>query len=315
MALAKHAYERAAALEPASSQTGLSFGVGLTATIATDRTKRGDHRVAVASYDTLGVFQLELVLTKSVRDRLQEEALVSQLLLYVICLASGVRAPTDGLQDGLLAREKLTSQFIPHLPWHAEANQTPKLVHIDHHARVSLHTTYPRALILSGSFDPLHAGHLELAKAASDHSGRPATFELALNNADKGEINLARAYSRVTQFIDDAPVVLSYSPLFVDKAHYFPKSTFVVGADTASRLVDTRFYDHSDSAMFAALTTLQDAGCNFLVASRKSARSQRLIQLADLSIPEGFEDMFTGLEFRMDISSSQLRRAASTSTD
>ncbi|MEM7737777.1 MAG: hypothetical protein AAF267_18520, partial [Deinococcota bacterium] len=187
--------------------------------------------------------------------------------------------------------------------------------YIDECARASARQSCPRALVLPGSFDPLHAGHLELAKAASDHSGRPATFELTLSNADKGEIDLLRAYSRITQFVGDAPVALSRSSLFVDKAQIFPESIFVVGADTAARLVNTRFYNHSEQDMYTALATLREQGCSFLVASRISVHSQQLVELADLSIPVEFKDMFTGLEFRMDISSSQLRRAASTSAD
>ncbi|MEM7738891.1 MAG: hypothetical protein AAF267_24245, partial [Deinococcota bacterium] len=117
VALAKHAHKRVGVLEPTSLQTGLRFGVGLTATIATDRSKRGDHRVAVASYDSLGITQLELVLTKGARDRWQEETLVSQLLLYVISLASGVCAPTEDLLEGLLPSEQVSIQFQPHVSW------------------------------------------------------------------------------------------------------------------------------------------------------------------------------------------------------
>jgi hypothetical protein len=52
---------------------------------------------------------------------------------------------------------------------------------------------------------------------------------------------------RVTQFTaTDTPVVVTSAPLFVNKAALFPRSLFVVGADTAARLVLPKYYGDSE---------------------------------------------------------------------
>ena len=44
--------------------------------------------------------------------------------------------------------------------------------------------------VLSGSFNPLHNGHLELLKKAHATSGKEKmVFELSVDNKDKGEVD------------------------------------------------------------------------------------------------------------------------------
>lgn len=319
--LAKGALTRARRLEPNSH----AFGVGLTATIATGRQKRGEHRMALATWDSMGSLQLTLTLDKGKRDRAQEETLLSRLLLYALALAAGARTPASYLLADITAEDHLTQTFVPHDHWRAfaegtargtvaegtvaeetVAEETVPLVHIAD--GIATPATQLRGLVLvSGSFNPLHEGHLELARSASEHVGVPACFELPLANADKAPIDLVRAYGRVQQFAGVAPLVLSHTPLFADKARLFPESTFVVGADTAARLVDPRFYDDDPQKMCDALEQLRRAGCQVLVAGRLDRASQRFVELADIEVPASVAGLFTSLDFRHDISSTALR--------
>jgi hypothetical protein len=54
----------------------------------------------------------------------------------------------------------------------------------------------------------------------------------------------------------------------VDKARIFPGCWFVVGADTAERIVDPRFYGGDRDSMLLALDAIRRKGCRFLVAPR-----------------------------------------------
>ena len=105
-----------------------------------------------------------------------------------------------------------------------------------------------------------------------------------------------------------APILLSRAPLFSLKAQLFPQSTFVLGVDTAQRVLETRFYGHRYENMLAALADLHARGCNFLVAGR--LQDERFMTLADLELPPAFQSMFSAIpedKFRVDISSTEIR--------
>lgn len=74
-------------------------------------------------------------------------------------------------------------------------------------------------------------------------------FELSIGNADKGLLPLEEIKRRVAQFTQAGlPLVVTQAPLFSQKAELFPKSMFVVGYDTAVRLVRADYYG-DDTAM------------------------------------------------------------------
>lgn len=168
----------------------------------------------------------------------------------------------------------------------------------------------PAGAILSGAFNPLHAGHEGMAAAAARLSGQPASFELAVVNADKGALTPAEIARRAAQFADRHTLTLSREPLFVAKAALYPGRSFVLGYDTAARLLDPRYYGGL-AALDAALATIAAHGCRFLVAGRLAADG-RFHTLADLALPPAFAALFTPIPealFRLDISSTELRRA------
>ena len=87
----------------------------------------------------------------------------------------------------------------------------------------------------------------------------------------------------------------------------FPGSTFVVGYDTAERILALRYYGNK-KAMHSALKRIQELGCRFLVAARLHGKACRTLD--DLAVPSEYSSLFSFIpesKFRMDISSGKLR--------
>jgi hypothetical protein len=115
---------------------------------------------------------------------------------------------------------------------------------------------------------------------------------------------------RLRQFAWKSPVELTRAPTFLEKSRLFPGVTFVVGADTAERLVAMKYYGHDEDRMLAALEEIGQSGGSFLVAVRVDSGG-RLLTLRDIPIPRRFVDLFAEIPehlFRLDLSSSAIRQ-------
>jgi nicotinic acid mononucleotide adenylyltransferase len=190
-----------------------------------------------------------------------------------------------------------------------------------------------RGVVLPGSFNPLHAGHVELAQAAqrkllaTTGCELPIGFEMAVANADKGDIPVATVLARVRQFAPGPggagaaglgawPVLVTNATLFGHKAELLRGCTFVIGADTAVRIVDPKYYAQDAHRMVLALQRIADCGCSFVVAGRFDAQTQRFVAAEDVlarHVPPTFRHLFVPLsesDYRNDISSTLLRQRA-----
>lgn len=184
-----------------------------------------------------------------------------------------------------------------------------RLLHVAADGQMSLHVSAPPGqLLLPGSFNPMHRGHWDLADIAGQLVGQPAAFELSVVNVDKPTLTRAEISRRLLPFNWQASVWLTRAAKFIDKAACFPGATFVVGADTALRVVLPRYYENEER-MLAAFARMRELECRFLVACRADVRGQCLRQ-GSLPIPPAFGDLFTEIapeHFRRDISSTELR--------
>lgn len=166
--------------------------------------------------------------------------------------------------------------------------------------------------VLPGSFNPLHVGHQRLRSAAADILGQDVVYELSAVNVEKALLAETDVRQRLTQFVDST-IAITRAPRFVDKAKLFPGCCFVVGFDTAERILSPSFYNDSRLQMLNALSELRELGSRFLVGGRlvPGKHAGRFVGLNELQIPAGYGDIFAGVPevaFREDISSTELRR-------
>ena len=300
--MARACYQRALLLREGNAPV---LGLACTATLATDRVKRGDHRCSLAIWDEDQAISCDLTLDKGSRDRAGEEELVSRLLVQLLARGMGIESQ---LPLGLNESEQ------PHFQAHSHASPIQRLLAGD----ISSVTVHPDGIMLAGeavsnpllpgSFSPWHYGHRELAAVAEKELGSPVAYELSVVNVDKPPLKEEEILQRIGQFRGKAILVLTRAETFHKKGKLFPGVSFVIGWDTAVRLVEPRYYDGDYSIMCRALAELGAAGTRFLVAGREDGGNFKT--LADVAVPAGLDFMFQGIPesaFRADVTSTELR--------
>jgi nicotinic acid mononucleotide adenylyltransferase len=313
IAMARTARARAKRLAP-SPGVGVGtdlVGLGATAALVSDRPRKGEHRFHIAFANSAGIAHCTCVMAKGRRDRAAEEDLVSRAIVLWLARACGIAAPSPrSLSDAdehyaetVVAAGDMAVDTIDRLL----AGELDRVT-VQPDGQMILSAPQPFVLF-PGSFNPMHEGHVLLARVAEELRQQPLAFEISVTNVDKPPLAGETVRHRLAQFAWKSPVELTRAPTFVEKSRLFPSTTFVIGADTAERLFGPKYYGDDELRMHVALEEIANSGGSFLVAVRLDA-SGRVRALKDIPVPRRYADLFTEIpehRFRFDTSSSEIR--------
>jgi hypothetical protein len=307
IAMALTVRARAARLVPAGTDL---VGLGATAALVSDRPRKGEHRFHIAFANSAGITHCTCVMAKGRRDRGAEEDLVSRAIVLWLARACGIAASSP---RSLLDADEHYAETV--VAAGAAVDTIDRLlagdldrVTVQPDGQMMLSAPQPFVLF-PGSFNPMHEGHVLLARVAEELRQQPLAFEISVTNVDKPPLAGETVRGRLSQFAWKSPVELTRAPTFLEKSRLFPSTTFVIGADTAERLVAPKYYGDDELRMHVALEEIANFGSSFLVAVRIDAVA-RVRALNDIPVPRRYADLFTEIpehRFRVDTSSSEIR--------
>jgi hypothetical protein len=282
-------------------------GLGATAALVSDRPRKGEHRFHIAFANSAGIAHCTGVLAKGRRDRAAEEDLVARAIVLWLARACGVAAASP--RSLLDADEHYAETAVASVDTIDQllAGEVDRVT-VQPDGQMMLAAPQPFVLF-PGSFNPMHAGHVLLARVAEELRQQPVAFEISVTNVDKPPLAGETVRHRLLQFAWKSPVELTRAPTFVEKSRLFPGTTFVVGVDTAERLFGPKYYGDDEARMHLALEEIANSGGSFLVAVRLDAAG-RVRALSDIPVPRRYADLFTEIpehRFRVDTSSSEIR--------
>ncbi len=295
--MATRAFEQAQERQPDTP----TAGVACTASLVSDRQKRGEHRLHVAVQSEQLTSVVSLVLHKGARDRTAEERLAADVILNQVAKACGLaeRLALDLRQDEQVQVDELR----PPQSWQDLLAANSRLA-----ASGPYDPAAPPRIVYPGAFHPIHAAHRGIAAYALAHFEGPLAYEISVVNPDKPTLDFLDMRDRAAQFAADELLLFTRAATFAEKAELFPGALFLVGADTIARIDDPRYYDHCRDFRDEAVAALAASGCRFLVFGREV--EGRFTQLSDLSLGEDLRQLckqVPGEEFRMDVSSTKIR--------
>ncbi len=272
-----------------------AVGIGCTASVATNRLRKGDYVAYIARCDSSGVWlhKMQLDALEGAANRRYhgedvDDAIVSiagdleecsELLIDVTPSAIHLllAQPYFSSEGKRFPESEFTSQVVQYA-----TDSTEKVCR----------SLYP------GAFNPAHEGHLSIAKRTN------SVFNIEINPPHKGQLSVADILQRLKCLKHHDTILTNGCPLYLDKSVRFNNHPIVLGADAFIRMLDPKWGPEPK----AMLEKFSQNGTRLMVFGREIEGKWVSADEAISRVPESATcyDIFP-VDGRWDVSSTQLR--------
>lgn len=290
-----------------------AVGLGLTCSVASVQPHRGEHRIVAAVFSETICSAISVVIPKGqgASQRKLDGTLADKIGLSMLALAIGA-LNVGQLLDFVRAHGAI-AEILPDALFLARARLLERPFFRAGARRGALSEILPRKTVfLAGAFNPPHAAHFGVAQKALETLAlrfgeyREVVFSTTVNPPHKDALTVAAMLQRIRLMEGRDFVLTEDDPLFLDKARRFPGAHFILGADALIRFLDPK-WGQPVRDMLAEFEMLQT---KFLIPGRvvdgvyvqwEQVREQFSESL------QGYDHLFIPVDFRLDLSSSQIR--------
>ncbi|MGH9462239.1 MAG: hypothetical protein ACRD1X_13535 [Vicinamibacteria bacterium] len=285
-------------------------GLAVTASVASLREHRGDHRIHVAVATPKDVLRFTETLRKGVgldaRNNDEHYATATASLL-LSCAMEGKPLHWGPLAcQPRLTDAELRQLFFahPYFGWNGRREKALPFT--------------KDVVLLPGAFNPIHQGHRDMAIAVYGRTKKPVCYMITADSPHKPALTVQDLLSRAAMFRRERRAAIGVQvlftegdPLYIDKVRRFPGIGFAIGADAALRMLDPEW----GPPIEPMLREFLELGTTFYVFRRSAPYPLRevnaasvLLRCDDLGVPRKYWDLFKPMNEEItDISSTQIR--------
>lgn len=280
------------------------IGVGLTASVASEKIHRGEHRVfiCVMTDDKVQLFQHTFEKGAGQFQRHEDGERCDNWGFWMLVETAGVYETTTMAKFSKDASELARKRFLLR-PFFASNGK--RLENLPKEGRYAL---------MPGAFNPPHEGHYGAADAAMSGYNYRAVFEVTAKPPHKDALTVQQLLQRAKLLQGHDRMFTNELPLYLDKARKYPGSPLILGADAMVRMLDPK-WGLDVKSMFNEFYNL---GTKLFVASREVDGLMTSCEdiLNDIKAKLGFnvwaaaQVVMMPLEGEWKISSTELRNKA-----
>lgn len=274
-----------------------AVGLGITASVASQKVHRGDHRVFACIVTDTEVRTCQYTLEKGAGEhqRRLDGATCDDLGFFLLIDTLGLNDTKFVMPTFNNATEKARARFFERPFFMANGKRLNK---------VPQEAVYA---MMPGSFNPPHEGHFGLAREFRHTYAKNVLFEIGTNPPHKTPPTVQELLQRAKMLRGYDVLFSRDMPLYIEKAAQFHGMPFIVGADTMLRILDPK-WGHDP---IQVLNDIWGYGNEFYVCGReidgKFVTRMDIVSQLPKEYMDKFGEIIHHLEGRWDVSSSALR--------